>query len=290
MSGFVWNSCLLPPLQEWHLLQFTAYCHAQLKIKVGTIKSYLCGIRFEYLKKNVPNPWSDSKMLSLQTILKAVKKLQGKPVISRLPISKDILTMLCLALRKGVFDRYTDCLMQAVCTCAFFAFLRCGEFTCDRFCTVTHLNMGCVNFTGDKSSFCLTLQTSKTDLFKKGVRINVFQTGTVCCPVQAMQRYLNTRTHARLCDPLFLTRENKALDRCGFIHKLRTLLTLIGLPPDQYNGHSFRIGAATSAAKAGVPDHVIKTLGRWSSDCYVRYIRIPNTTLAKAHMDMAHTS
>ena len=30
-----------------------------------------------------------------------------------------------------------------------------------------------------------------------------------------------------------------------------------------YSGHSFRIGAATAAAKLGVNDSMIKVLGRW---------------------------
>jgi hypothetical protein len=40
-----------------------------------------------------------------------------------------------------------------------------------------------------------------------------------------------------------------------------------------YASHSFRIGAATAAGSAGLPTWLIKTLGRWSSDCYERYIR-----------------
>ena len=48
----------------------------------------------------------------------------------------------------------------------------------------------------------------------------------------------------------------------------------------QYAGHSFRIGAATTAAAAGVEDSIIKTLGRWESAAYLLYLRIPRERLA----------
>ena len=40
-----------------------------------------------------------------------------------------------------------------------------------------------------------------------------------------------------------------------------------------YTGHGFRMGAATTAARVGIPDNMIKTLGRWSSEAYRLYIR-----------------
>ena len=44
-----------------------------------------------------------------------------------------------------------------------------------------------------------------------------------------------------------------------------------GMCPSNYASQSFRIGAATTAAAAGLPTWLIKTLGRWSSDAYLTY-------------------
>ena len=46
-----------------------------------------------------------------------------------------------------------------------------------------------------------------------------------------------------------------------------------GYLPQDFNTHSFQIGAATSPAHSGLPAHQIKLLGRWKSKAYCRYIR-----------------
>ena len=68
---------------------------------------------------------------------------------------------------------------------------------------------------------------------------------------------------AKLTSPLFLDSEfgNSPMSRDHFISWLRQLLRL-GYNDNQFSGHSFRIGAATSAAASGVEDHIIQTLGR----------------------------
>jgi hypothetical protein len=39
------------------------------------------------------------------------------------------------------------------------------------------------------------------------------------------------------------------------------------------SGHSFRIGGTTSLLRAGVSPYIVKKMGRWSSDAYLRYWR-----------------
>ena len=57
----------------------------------------------------------------------------------------------------------------------------------------------------------------------------------------------------------------------------------------KYSGHSFRIGAATTAAAVGVEDSMIKTLGRWKSAAYLAYVRIPWKRLAAVSARLANS-
>ena len=56
---------------------------------------------------------------------------------------------------------------------------------------------------------------------------------------------------------------------------LRGLLLDIGLDGQLYSWHSLRSGAATAADEAGLSQHVIGTMGAWSSSTVQRYMRVP---------------
>jgi len=73
---------------------------------------------------------------------------------------------------------------------------------------------------------------------------------------------------------LFKWQSGKFLTRAVFVDKLRSALTAAGYSAEKYAGHSF-----TTAAQCGMEDSLIKTLGRWESSAYTRYIRTPQATL-----------
>ena len=82
--------------------------------------------------------------------------------------------------------------------------------------------------------------------------------------------------------PLFIHSNGVPLSRSFLVNSLRIALTDAGIDTSGYSGHSFRIGAASAAAKAGLPDSLIQSLGRWKSAAFLSYIRIPVDRLVSA--------
>ena len=60
--------------------------------------------------------------------------------------------------------------------------------------------------------------------------------------------------------------------------------------PSSYTSHSFRIGAVTTAAAAGLPPTLIKTLGRWRSNAYKTYVQYPPSLIGVVSNILAHTN
>jgi integrase len=94
-----------------------------------------------------------------------------------------------------------------------------------------------------------------------------------------MAKYMSARIKRRysitLDSPLFAMEDGTPLTRKALTKALRTALIAARVPSAElYKGHSFRRGGATSLARVGVPDSVIKTIGRWKSQAYQLYVDI----------------
>ena len=85
----------------------------------------------------------------------------------------------------------------------------------------------------------------------------------------------------------FLAYDGQPLTRTKFIRNLKFVVQCLGWDDSKFNGHRLRIGAATTCSKLRMEDHLIKTLGRWSSDCYTRYISTDQATIQEAQMAMS---
>ena len=71
------------------------------------------------------------------------------------------------------------------------------------------------------------------------------------------------------------TKQNKlAITRAQFSQTLRQVIKKSGFDDSRIKGHSFRIGAATTAASFGFTEDQIQRMGRWRSDAVKKYIRI----------------
>ena len=74
--------------------------------------------------------------------------------------------------------------------------------------------------------------------------------------------------------PLFCIPHSEQPLQGASIHSLvQQSMGLIGENPAEFGSHSLRSGGTTALADAGCPEVVLKTLGRWSSECYRIYAR-----------------
>ena len=272
-----------------------AYC-TKNNLKYETIKLYLAGIRHFYIRFEVDTPLlHPEKLVQLQCILKGSKKSQSSVLCrkERLPITFDILVKLIKQFATSLCI-YDSIMYSAICSMAFFGFMRCGEFTIlsnTKFEPSSNLCVGDIDVS-KTDRLVIKLKQSKADVFRKGITISIgsveSQDPTVLCPYKCMVGFWNLRrgSGAGNDDPLFVDSRGVILNRGDFITNMKNGIKELGMNPDLYNGHSFRIGAATTAARQNVPEHLIQTMGRWASDSYLRYIRTDFDSIRKAQNKM----
>ena len=219
-------------------------------------------------------------MPRLKLVLRGVKCHQAKCGTNsriRLPITPSILRSLHSYWLSNDTGHGAP-MLWAACFLCFFSLLRSGEI-----CTPSDLSYdpSCHLSPGDISSndpshpsvLRVNIKQSKTDPFRHGVYIIVGATGESLCPVVAVLHYLTIR--GMEAGPLFRFSDGRALTRQRFVSSICQALSDLGLDTSPYSGHSFRIGAATTAAAPGISDALIKTMGRWKSMAYATYIQTP---------------
>ena len=272
------------PLQESTLCRFAAslagesLCHQ-------TIVSYLSACRYFQILSGLPD-LSLSSLPQLSYVLKGARRMSLVPSRTRLPITPELLcgVLSVWSRTPPTFDRV---MLWAAFPMGFFAFLRAGEFTCqslESFDQSSMLALGDVWVDSHSDPRCLTvkLKQSKGDPFGQGVLIHL---GCTLLVSVAVLSYLAIRPSTS--GPFFVFSDGSPLSQERLISALFQALKDSGVDPSNFKGHSFRIGAATTAAKAGLSDSLIQALGRWRSSAFMSYIRTPKDVLLAASVSLA---
>ena len=273
------NRTTLPPAQSililfaTHLASFSSYSNIKRHISAITHFSTLHG--------------HDAQIHTfhrLYLLIRGIKRSQGssRSLPKRLPITPNILHTIRLNLFRSQRLYEDKTLLWAAILTAFFGFLRVSEYTSThktKFDPDTTLLMSDVQISD--SAATLHIKASKTDPFRQGIHIRIAANDTQLCPVNALKLFLNTRK--QIDGPLFTYTNNKYLTRAD-VNK--TLSTFTNGAAD-ISSHSLRIGAASTAAAMGCPKWLIQGMGRWTSDCYRRYIHITDDTIMSTSRALA---
>ena len=284
-------------------------------LKYGTILNHLSGLSSYWLDMvridPCRNPDGSRKHL-LRQCLRGIRRSQIRCKKTAEPLTSDRLKMLvaktALIPNSRSFERgFDDLLVTASATTAVYGLLRIGEFSSTHVKdqgkdipthdSTRNLCWGDVEIYYDREASPLDalfgsrkpthatifLKDSKTDVFRDGSVRRLHATGTLDCPVAALDAYRVARLlrfgSVQRNEPFFIRADGKWLTREWFTDHLRFGLRLAGLKADATSSHSCRAGGACSLLASGASDAQVQLLGRWTSSCFLQYLQLAPTTL-----------
>jgi hypothetical protein len=268
-----------PPASAVEVRRFVAWLSLR-GLAPATIANYVSGVGYFYKLHGMSDPTKD---FLVSKLIEGSRRGCGL-VDNRVPISLPILQQLIDSLPHICASQFESTMFKAVFLGAFFVFLRVGEFAVVSNSRVQEsvLVFGDVQFSkpGSHDQFVgLTFRQSKNNQHGFPQRIRLVTTSSKSlCPVQGFLDFIAIRPEYP--GPFFCHFDSSPLTRYQFNSVLRKAVFFAGLGGQQIRGHSFRIGAASSAAALGVSHDNIRAMGRWRSNAFLSYIRpIPTCNL-----------
>ncbi|XP_056623663.1 LOW QUALITY PROTEIN: uncharacterized protein LOC130436741 [Triplophysa dalaica] len=273
-----------PDFSVLTITSFISFLNSSKNLQASSIKGYMSGVEFFHkLIFNSPSAAIASSQTSM--LIKGIQRTHPARQDARQPITLDILTRCISTLRKGYHSKHVDHTLDTMFILAFFGFLRCSEIsTTSTFNPLTHPTVSDLSVV-DSETMSFSIKQSKTDQTRRGHFIYIFNLHSPIQPYQTLLAYLHFRKSQTktTSDPLFVDESNRPATRFWFQKHLKAVLLLSGIPADHFSGHSFRIGASTTAAQKGLSHSQIQALGRWTSEAFKSYIRSDRSIIREAH-------
>jgi hypothetical protein len=239
----------------------------------GTLASYVFAIRAWHILHGLA--WSmDDLQVKAALVGAAVLAPPTSKRPKRAPVTVEMMERIFRKLN------LSDPLDAAVASCfstTFYSVSRTGEFTVpalNAFDPTLHVKPSDISNRTDRNNLEVTVfHLPKTKCASEGEDAFWSRQEGITDPEAMLEN------HFRINNPpagghLFAYKHSKGfrpLTKKAFLDRINTVATSLG--EDNLKGHGIRIGGTLEFLLRGVPFDVVKSLGRWSSDAFILYLR-----------------
>ena len=287
------------PMSERDTTLFLSWLLVRRGVKASAADCYLSAVRQVHMVQGLPAP--DLRQGVVKSIIKGGKnqdttkeRINGKR--GRLPVTITILKLLKHEIAEAKLPYSTKRLVWLICTLNFFGCFRIhetlarSENTFDPAFTLLARDVELKQVKiGDtvEQLLQLRLKSPKEDRVGASIFVDVYETGSLLCPVRAYKKWMLTRPPTRTDLPAFRKADgvpltgrelNKILKTCLEKHEFYQSGTI--------TSHSFRSGMASLMATLGYSEEEIMAMGRWSSSAFETYIKLPRRKRSEMAKDI----
>ena len=276
------NSPLWVKLEEELLAQqFVCALVQDRGVAVSTAASYFGQVQGWHAKEHGIKLAAGMKLARLPAMLKGLRRVVGEaPRAVRRGIAPQALRRAMDLLLVPSVPAHAN--IRAALALALQGLLRSAEYACDagvKFQPAKHLTRADITECSESRLVVMMLPCKNMrHLTGKTCPLVIGAGGQYVDAVAEVRNMLAVdpvSPSAAGSTPLFRVPETNEPLRTGSVRDLvRSLMQAVGeSDPSQFGTHSLRIGGATALFVAGADETVIRTMGRWSSDCYRLYVR-----------------
>ena len=256
----------LIPCAAANVCLYIAYLADVKSFKYCTIVNYLNIIKHLHKANGLDEPISGN--WQIKQVLNGVRRSLGDAQKGAAIITPELLLIIRNNLNFKVKD---DMCIWNACLMGFYGMLRPGNFLhSGKYVENRDIQISDIHY--NKKGYIIELQWTKTVQYREKQLMIVLPSimGHPLCPAAAVKELLlfHLRFNSEKEAPFLCNLSYKA-----FITRINSILISNGVH-EHITGHSFRRGGATWCLKIGMSDSMIKDIGMWRSDAYLRYMDV----------------